>query len=385
MGYIANWLNDKLQNKEADLLVDSTLTYLKQRSGILDPYMPIKQYDSRNFLAYVVERINTIASVVAYGANIPLTRQNTIEKLSIQMLKVALSRVYDEPTQWEMLEAMTLANAKGVMVQDQKTPDGGVIKGVNNDLAQYLFGSIEDLVKAVMDTLNVMTWQLLQTGSVNFTDTRTETTTVINFIDPAGDYNHFPSALTQSGNTADNFNNIWSDYQYADGLQRLFLDVDTFIDTNGYPPDLIVMSRRLRNDLLNQRSTKEAARQMMASTQVGTVSPDMMNGILSARELPSIKTFDELYHIENVNKQVTKGRFLNDNRYVFMTNNMGQRCIGPTLESSQGALDLQPKSGMYVSTREVQKEPPIDATTAISTVVPFVADPKKLFARQAKP
>lgn len=384
MGYIANWLNDKLQTKEADLLVDATLAYLKQRSGLLDPFMPIKQYDSRNFLAYVVERINTIASVVAYGSNIPLTRQNTVQKLTIQMLKVALSRVYDEPTQWEMLEAMTLAGAKGVMVQDQKTPDGAVIKGANNDLAQYLFGSIEDLVKSVMDTLNVMAWQLLQTGGVNFTDSRTETTTVINFIDPQADYNHFPSALTQTGNSADPHNNVWSDYQYADGLQRLFLDVDTFIDTNGYPPDLIVMSRRLRNDLLQQRTTKEAARQMMASTQVGTVSPDMLQGLLSARELPLIKTFDELYQIENVNKQITKGRFLNDNRYVFLTENMGQRCIGPVLESSQGALDLQPKSGVYVSTREVQKEPPVDATTAIATCVPFAGDAKKLFSRQAK-
>jgi hypothetical protein len=385
MGYIANWLNDKLQTKEADLLVDATLAYLKQRSGLLDPYMPIKQYDSRNFLAYVVERINTIASVVAYGSNIPLTRQNTVQKLTIQMLKVALSRVYDEPTQWEMLEAMTLAGAKGVMVQDQKTPDGSVVRGANNDLAQYLFGSIEDLVKAVMDTLNVMSWQLLQTGSVNFTDTRTETTTVINFIDPQADYNHFPAALTQTGNTADPFNNIWTDYQYADGLQRLFLDVDTFIDTNGYPPDLIVMSRRLRNDLLQQRTTKEAARQMMASTQVGTVSPDMLGGILMARELPLIKTFDELYHIENVNKQITKGRFLNDNRYVFLTENMGQRCLGPCLESAQGALDLNPKSGVYVSSREIAKEPPVDATTAIATCVPFVGDAKKMGSRQVKP
>ena len=384
MGYIANWLNDKQQAKEADWIIESTLTTLKQRSGILDPYMPIKQYDSRNFLAYVVEQINTIASVVAYGSNIPLTRHNAIQKLTIQMVKIALSRVYDEPTQWDMRDSMMFAKGASVTVQDQKMSDGSVVKGTNNDLANYLWGSIEQLVKSCMDTLNVMTWQLLQTGTVNFTDTRTETTTVINFVDPQADYNHFPETLVQTGANANPQDNVWSDYEYANGLQRLFLDVDTFIDTNGNPPDLIVMSRRARNDLLNQKTTKEAARQMMASTQVGTVSPDMLKNILSARELPEIKTFDELYQIENVNKQITKGRFLNDNRYCFLVENAGVRAVGPTLESANGALDLNPKSGVYVSTREVNKEPPIDCTTAIMTGVPFVGDPKKLFSRQVK-
>lgn len=383
MAFIQNWLSQKIQQKEVDMIVDDTLTYLKQRSGILDPYFPIQTYDSRNFLAYVVERINTIASVIAYGANIPTTAQGRLEKVTSKLLKVGLARVFDENKQWEMLEAMQAAQLKGVTVQDMKMPDGSVQRGSANDLAGYIFGNIEDLVRGCMDLLNVLTWQAIQFGEVNYVDYRTNTTTVIDYKDPK--YDMFKPALTATGNTVDKHLNMWTDHANADGIQTLFLLVDYFIEVNGFPPDCLIMSRRARNHLLQQQSTKEAARQMMAATQVGTVSIDMLGGIMTAREIPVPKTFDEMYQVENEKKEVIKGRFLNENRIVLMSEKAGVRAIGPTLESVSDAMpgiNAMPKSGVYVAAHEESKTPPVDSIKSTATMVPVLLQSKHVSSIQ---
>jgi hypothetical protein len=384
MGAISNWLNDHIQTKMVDVIVDDTNSRLRQRDKLLDPYMPIKNYDSRNFLAYVVNRVNTLASVVSYGAEIPTTRQGALRKLTTQLVKLALQRVYDENMQWEMIEAMELAGAKGVEIEDRPLPDGSIIKGVNNDLADYIYGNIEDLTKSIYDTLHAMAWQCIQFGEVNYSDFRTDTETKIDWKESGADYNHFPNTLTATGSSADVSVNRWDDYDYADGLQTLFNAVDTFNDTNGFTAEAIVMSRKLRNKLLQQKSTKEAARMMMALPQVGTVSPDALQKLLEDREIPQIITFDELYEVENNEGNLVKGRFLNENRFCFLTKGMGERAFGITIESKNG-MNGTPKSGIYVSTFEKSKSPVLDVTQAIATALPIVINPKLLYSQAVIP
>ena len=384
MGAIASWLNDEQQNKYVDVIVDDTNSRLRQRDALLDPYMPIKNYDSRNFLAYVVNRVNTLASVVSYGAEIPATRQGRLRKLTTQLVKLALQRVYDENMQWEMMEAIEAAGLKGVEVDDRQLPDGRLIKGTNNSLTDYIFGNIEDLTKAIYDTLHAMSWQCIQFGQVNYSDFRTDTQTIIDWKDASADYNHFPDTLIDTGNTANPAMNRWDDYEHADGLQTIADAIDTFHDTNGFTTDAIVMSRRARNHLIRQQSTKDAARTSMAVTQVGTVSPDLLQKLLEMRELPPIVTFDELYEVENEKGDVIKGRFFNENRFSFLTKNMGERAFGVTIESKQG-MNGQPKSGIYVHTFEKSKSPVLDVSEAIATALPIIINPKLLYSHQIMP
>lgn len=383
MGAVADWLNESLQNKEVDIIVEDTLARLKQRDKIIDRFLPIKEYDSRNFLAYVVRKINTLASVIAYGGEIPSTRQGKLSKVSAQMLKIALARTYDEETQWQIIESMDIAGAKGVTVQDRMTPEGSIIKGANDSLAQFLFGGVESLSQAVMDTLDVMAWQCLQFGKVDFYDARLNTTTVIDWKDAEQDYNHFPTALVATGNTADTSLNLWTDYEYADPLQTLVNAQETYHDTNGFQPTAIILSRRLRNDILQCNSTKEAARSMQSAPYLGAVAPNVLNILLEARELPPIITFDEMYEIENSEGDVTKGRFFNDNRFAFLSEDMGLRAIGVTLES-RGSFDEMPISGLHVETYEKKKTPVIDETIAVCTAVPIIMNPKLLYSQQVK-
>ncbi len=383
MGAIASWLNEAQQTKTADRLVDETNSRLRQRDALLDPYMPIKNYDSRNFLAYVVNRVNTLASVISFGAEIPVTRQGSLRKLTTQLVKLALQRVYDENMQWEMIEAKELAGAKGVTVEDRMLPDKRIIKGTNNDLVDYIFGNIEDLTKSIYDTLHAMSWQCIQFGEVNYSDFRTDTETKIDWKDSSATYNHFPATLTATGSAAPSLNR-WDDYEYADGLQCLADALDNYHDTNGFSPELTVMSRRARNDLLRQRTTKEAARTSMGLSQVGTISPDLLLKLLDMRELPPIVTFDELYEVENNVGELIKGRFLNENRFCFLTKGMGERAFGITIESKNG-MEGTPKSGIYVQTFEKSKSPVLDVTQAIATALPIVINPKLLYSQAIKP
>lgn len=369
MAYIANWLNDHLQAKQADLIVEDTLANLKTRSNLLDKYVPLQIYDSRHFVSYVLKQINVVASIVAYGAELPAIAQGSFTKITASLLKMGGSKIFDEEMQWEIKEAMELAMAKGVAVQDQRDEKGNIIKGVNNTLADLLFGNVASMTRSVVDLLDYLTWQAIQTGQVNYQDPRTGVTVTLDYRDAGGGYDHFPAAKTGGDR--------WDQYATANGIQDLYLALDTYIDTNGFPPDEIVMSRKLRNDLMQQTSTKNSASSLTV-TQVGQVSPDMLSAVINARGLPMITTFDEMTEIEDAQKNAVKTRFLNTNRFAFLVKDMGKKCLGPTLENDGG------KGGVFVATREVTKFPPTDALQSVATGVPIFANPKLLMSQIVK-
>jgi hypothetical protein len=382
MAYISTWLNDAHQNKMADLVIEDTLDDLKRRdTTVLDPYVPLKTYTNRKFLAYVMEQINTIASVVAYGAEPPVTQHGTFRKITAELMKSSLSYVWDEEYQWHMKEAMEEAAAKGITVQRSRTSDGK-IQATNADLASFIFGTIQQLAVAQVDLLNHLTWQALQYGEIDRVDPRTGVRTTISYKNPYGDeatgsytsgHLNFPDALTGSGGSTVNKTHEWGQSATADGVQNLYDFIDNYVDLNGFAPDYIYMSRKLLNELMVQASTKNAASSLTV-TQVGTVSPAMLGAILEARGIPPIKTFDEKFKNELADKTLQNVRFLADDRFVVVKENMGERAMGPTLEGNS-------REGVYLSTYEApHKSPPVDITVSVATILPVLSDPKLLGA-----
>jgi hypothetical protein len=370
MAWIANWLADQQQHGMAQLVVDETLWNLKKRSKILDKYIPFETYESRDFLGYIVDRIETVASVIAYGSEPPATQHGRFRELTGQLMKTGLSFIYDENKQWQMKEAMEKAQRNNIRVQTVRDPyTGQLIKGANEDLAMYLFGTIEQIARAQVELLDVMTWEVLQTGKVSRTDPRTGLTTSLDYRDGVDNsYDHFPSPLVGDDR--------WDQYATADGLGVLFRACNDYVTVNGFYPEAVVMGRTLINDLLQQTSTKEAV-VMKTTTQVGSVSVDMLAEILKARNLPPIVPFDEMYKNELADKTTVNTRFLNDNRFVFLNNDMGKRAMGPTLENDG-------ETGVYVVTREIEPVPPVDATQGVATVLPVIVEPKLLYSQQVK-
>ena len=371
MGQITQWLSENTQTKAADKIVDDTVDTLRRREGLLDMIMPLESYDSKDFLGYILEEVNTVASIIAVGAEPPLTQQGTFRKITAELLKTGLSRVYDEQYQWDMKKAMEEAAMKGVYVQNIRDPKtGAIIKGVNNSLAKYIFGTIEGLAKAQIELLDKLTWDVLQTGEINHLDPRTKLNVSISYKNPNDtSYNHFPAALSGGA--------VWNNYSTANGIQDLYNDVDRYVDTNGFSPKAIVMGRKTLNNLLQQQSTKDAATQVRGSS-VGSVSMDLLGGILSARQLPSIITMDERYKYEASDKSTSNVRFLQEGRYVFVAEEMGVRAIGPTLEN-------RGSSGVYVKTYQLNKTSPTDISTSVASTLPCVMNPKLLLSRVVDP
>jgi hypothetical protein len=362
MAFITEWLSQQQQAGVADMVLDDTLADLTRRSGLLDTYMPLETYESRHFLKYVVDRVNPMASIIAPGVEPPLSRSGNFRKIIAEMSKTGLAHLYDEEYQWQMQEAMDQAKMKNLTVQSYATADGSIVRGTNDTLAKMIFGTIESIARAQVERMNFLTWQLVQFGQINYTDSRTQQTMAIDFADPNATYNHFPAALVGGA--------LWNVYATANGLQDLEDSMETYIDTNGFAPDSIVMSRKLYRHLLAQESTKNAATQVRGAS-VGTVSPDLLQAVLEARGLPGIKTFDEQTEEVLQDHSIQNVRFLNTDRFVFLKEKMGQRAMGPTMESGG-------RSGVYVVTREISQFPSVDATQAVSNMA-IVPNNIKLF------
>lgn len=380
MSYISTWLNDAHQNKMADLVIEDTLDDLKRRdTTVLDPYVPLKTYTNRKFLAYVMEQINTIASVIAYGAEPPVTQHGTFRKITAELMKSSLSYVWDEEYQWHMKEAMEEAAAKGITVQRARSSDGK-IQATNADLASFIFGTVQQLAMAQVELLNHLTWQALQFGEIDRVDPRTGVKTTISYKNPYGDaatglyasgHLNFPDALVGTGGSTINPAHEWGQTATANGVQNLYDFVDNYVDLNGFAPDYIYMSRKLLNKLMQQQSTKDATSSLVV-TQVGQVSPAMLGAVLEARGIPPIKTYDEKFKNELADKTLQNVRFLADNRFVVVKENMGERAMGPTLENDG-------KEGIHVVTYEApHKSPPTDISVSTATILPVFAEEKTL-------
>jgi hypothetical protein len=103
---------------------------LSKREGLIDKIAPLKTYDDRDFLSYVIDKIQTVASVVAYGAEIPVTNVGRFLKLTGELFKTGLGFDYPEEKQWAMKKAFELAALKGLSVQDSQNADGSVSRGL---------------------------------------------------------------------------------------------------------------------------------------------------------------------------------------------------------------------------------------------------------------
>ena len=153
-------------------------------------------------------------------------------------------------------------------------------------------------------------------------------------------------------------------------------------------PDKIVMSRKLWKDFLQQKSTRDAARQM-STVELGLVSPDMGRKLLIMRDLPEVEIFEEKYQEQLPDGSIVDVNFLNNNRFVFLKEDMGISAIGPTLESvptivGGGDAPIEPKSGIYVTTYEQNKHPKQDVSMATATFLPIAMNPKQLYSQQVK-
>lgn len=360
MSYVASWLSEQRQSRTADMVVDNTLRQLKERSRVLDKYVPLKTKDGRDWLAYITEQTEVIASIVSTGQEYPATKQGKFNQIQARLFKAALQHVWTEDIQWRMKEVKEFASARGITVQNISVGEGKIQVGQDNSLAETIFGTIAGLVRGHINLIDYLAWQVLQTGSMSYTDSRTGLDINLDWkqalTNPSG-YNHFPSALTGTRK--------WTEYETADGLQDLVDMLYVYKYDNGYAPDEIAMSEQLLHCLLRQKSTKEAVVSSMTigGTMTGTVSIEQLNEVMRRRFLPPITLVDDHFSLDSQNQgSNVPTRYLDPTRVVFLKKGVAERCLGGTLENNG-------KAGIYQRTYQKSKEPPLDISATASMMI----------------
>lgn len=384
MAFITKFFDDKVVAKTADLMINETIRYLYERSDLLKECVPVQETDSFDWKAMLFKEEAPIATLVADNQEIPVRSFGKFEELIAKGFNIADSYMYDEETMIKMYQAMEKAQLANMPVMSYRDEKGNITKkGTNDNLAQLIFGSIASLTKGIMDRLDQMTWEVLQTGGLNVQAVNTNVSASLIFRDPNAEYNHFPNPLVDTGNPVGKLNR-WSDYENADGLANLYDAVDTYIDTNGFPPKYICMSRRLLNHLRSQKSTQRSLYNSLNPT--GIVSMERLLETIKNNQIDSeIRIIEDRYQYKDAQGRVFKNRFLNEDTIVFMNPNMGKRWVAPTIDSvntmvEEGDTILRPKAGLFIKTYEMKVQPKLDVTYGKMTAAPIFAEPKLFYS-----
>ncbi|NMG11552.1 hypothetical protein [Brasilonema sp. UFV-L1] len=371
---IAKFLNSSRVKTKLDAIVDNTHAFLVDPNkedflkregkrpdpklldqyGMMDQYFPVVSSDDFRVLEYLFEQNKAIASVIATGQEIPQTRMGRLLKIEGQMGKIAISHIFGEEDEIRMMELSKM-------------------QGMPKNFVDMLIRGVDSLQPRVYKTANVLTWQCVTQGFVDYTDTRSNAAIRLRYQTYP---ELFPAPLT--GNA------VWTDYENANGVRDLREHARAFYNLNGFYPDETVMPQELADDLMSQASTRDHALALgLISAVPGTtvqaiVDEVILNRIAERLKFPKIRIYDAQYEIEFAPGQTVRGRYLPSHTYAFLTDGMGQRLFGPTIEGKG-------KPGVFVKVDEVLKSsPPESRSYAVARMFPFVPQPKLLAARKVK-
>lgn len=382
MSTIATWINEELQHQEASMTIDDSFIEAIREEGVLEYYMPKKPYDSFDFLDYIVEQIIPTAYVVAYDAELPTEDFGTIQKISGELFKVGLQHQFDEKRQIQLMKAIKLSRAQNIAVQDIYTSWGDVIRGSNEGLARYIFGTVKTVTQGLVRRLKAISWQTVQYGVVDYTDPMTKSRLQLDYRDPNATYGyapqgklaHFPPGLAGGER--------WDNYATANGVRDLRNWTRQYQDDCGRKPDGIAMSEDAWEHLKHQESTRQAFAAVYntnagtAVSNVGIVGDEMLGNLVRRLKLPTIHLVEEQYFERDVaTKKRRRVRYLAENRIVFLCKGMGEMAIGPTVENDMAA-------GPHVVARELTYSPPRDVIQGVMTGLPVIPNPKLLFSTE---
>lgn len=176
--YIADFLNTQMA-AQVRLLLDDTYQFLLdpdkesrlQRMGkkpnpmllsqykLMDEFIPLEFSDDPDVLTYLIKQNLAIASVISVDGEVVSTSAGSLIKLDGDFFKLAIAHNWDEKKQEQMLKFRRMLPGN-----------------ISQTFIDMLFGSVADLQPRVIKLANVLTWQVLQSGQVSYTDPRTGVT-----------------------------------------------------------------------------------------------------------------------------------------------------------------------------------------------------------------
>jgi hypothetical protein len=179
---------------------------------------------------------------------------------------------------------------------------------------------------------------------------------------------------------------LWSDHANATPIDDLESWVQTYVDTNGVEPAVILMPRQV---LQNMRQCDQVIRQVFPLAPAGTapmVNAEQVSTVLGSMGLPSIEIYDAQVKVDGVSTRVTPA-----NAIVLLPppgsgggiTDLGATLLGTTAESLEPeyALASGEQAGIVAATWKT-KDPVRLWTHGAAVGMPILREPDLTFKAQ---
>jgi Phage major capsid protein E len=314
-------------------LVDETLKEAEPTLG--DRFLPNAEIYSNTFAYDIIKKSKHIGAMIGYGSEPPVVDRDAVASKMGEIAKMGLKYIATE----EELLALNQARNNG---EKEAMIERLAMKGV-------------DLVQAIQRRIGVIKMEALAKG--NFTYNKNGVKVNVDFGVPA----EHKVALTSP--------NDWDDTT-RDVIADLLGWVETYENSNGKAPDVILMSREAQSKLMRNQVIITEAGRPEGSTRI---SQQELYEVLDGFGLPPIQivsnrkvTVKDIY-----TGQDEEIEFFPVNRVVMLSEGVGNFLLGPTVENN-----FQP--GIVLQAYDKQ-EPIQSILRAVAAGFPAIESPSLIF------
>lgn len=314
-------------------LVDETVQDKVVSLG--DQFLPTQETYDRKFAYDIIKTNKYIAAMIGEGSEPPIVDRDAVASMHGEIAQMGLKDIVT----YEELVALHQARSNG---EKQAMIESITLKGV-------------DLVDAIQRRIDVIKMEALTKGKFHYNKNGVKVE--VDFGVPTD----HKVALTGGAD--------W-DVLDRDVIADLQSFVETYENTNGESPSVILMSREANAKLLkNQVIIAEAGR----PAGVTRVSQADLNEVLASYGLPPVQIVtDRKVTVKNVyTGQNETIEFFPVNRIVMLSEGVGNYLLGPTLEN-----DFEP--GIYLGAEDL-RNPIRSVIETVAAGFPAIEQPGRIF------
>jgi len=314
-------------------LIDESETERETTLG--DRFLPDTEIFSTEFAYDLVKSNVYLAPMIGYGAEPPIVDRNAYARMQGELGKMGIKHILTE-------EELLRLNMSRSEMEKRGMLDSLVISAV-------------ELVDAVRRQINVQKMRAIAYGQYEQVKNRVKL--VVPFDIPS---NHKVQMLPGA------------DFDSADRdiIADLLEFVQTYTDTNGKAPDVMLMSRKTLGKIATNRVViAESGRPDTARR----VSQAEITAVFADNGLPAIQIVDDRkVTVKNFyNNQLETVEVFPENRIVMVSEGLGEYYMGPTVENEF-------KPGIYLGAFD-ERNPIRSGFEAVAAGFPGIKNPALLF------
>ncbi|WP_406337372.1 major capsid protein [Streptomyces sp. NBC_00649] len=181
---------------------------------------------------------------------------------------------------------------------------------------------------------------------------------------------------------------LWSDHANATPIDDLEAWVQTYIDTNGVAPAVILMPRQV---LLNMRQCEQVQRQVFPLAPAGStpmINADQVSTVLGSMGLPPIELYDAQVRVDGTSTRITSGNALAllpepGATTAAQPTELGATLLGTTAESLEAEYSLVAGEQPGIVAAAFKTKDPVRLWTHAAAVgMPILREPNLTFKAQ---